>query len=89
MRPWKVFKGYTDNCQILKGMRDTFVKIQSTFRDMAIQSLLKWGEIWGYFPISFEGYGILFEIFKGDPLPGHQLCLHEIEKSLLSRIFLF
>ena len=30
---------------------------------------------------------MLFEIFKGEPLPGHHLCLHEIEKSLLSRIF--
>ena len=33
--------------------RDTFMNIQSTFKDMAIQSFLKWGEFWGYLPISF------------------------------------
>ena len=39
--------------QILKGIGDTFVKVQSTFRDMVIQSLLKWVEFWGCLPISF------------------------------------
>ena len=29
------------------------VKIQSTFRDMVVQSFLKWGELWGYLSISF------------------------------------
>ena len=37
--------------QILKGIWDTFVKIQSTFSDMVIQSFLKLAEFWGYLPI--------------------------------------
>ena len=37
--------------QTLKGIGDTFVKILSTFRDMVIQSFLKWAEFWGYLPI--------------------------------------
>ena len=41
------------------------MKMQSSFRDMVIQSFLKWGEFWGYLPIFFKGLGILFKIFKG------------------------
>ena len=41
------------------------MEIQSTFRDMVIQSFLKWGEFWRYLPISFLGYWILFKISKG------------------------
>ena len=68
-------KGFKVNGQILKGIGDTFVKIQITLRDMVIQSFLKLGEFLGYLPISFKGYGILFKIFKviwdtWDPLPG-------------------
>ena len=31
MRPWKGFYGYRDIDQIIKGIRDTFVTIQSIF----------------------------------------------------------
>ena len=54
VRHLKGFYGYRGIGKILKGIGDTFVKIPSTFiRDIVIQNLLKWGEFWGYLPISF------------------------------------
>ena len=40
------------------------MKIQSTFRDMVIQSFLKWGEFLGYLHI-FLGIWDTFQILKG------------------------
>ena len=51
MRSLKGFYGYRDIGQ--KRIGDTFVKIQSTFMNMLIQSFLKCGEFWGYLHISF------------------------------------
>ena len=53
LRPLKGFKGYRNIGQILKWIGDTFVNIQKSFRDMVIKSFLRWGEFWGYLPISF------------------------------------
>ena len=40
------------------------MKMQSTLRDMVIKSFLKWVKFLGYWPISFKGYGLLFNLLK-------------------------
>ena len=75
MRPWKGFWNRRILAKILKYIGDTFVKIQSTFRYMVIQSFLKLGEFWinspflfrvmGYFLKYLQGYGILWAPFQG------------------------
>ena len=52
MRPWKGFRDIGILAKYLKRLR-YFWETQSTFRDMVIQSFLKWGKFWGYLPISF------------------------------------
>ena len=72
--------GRDGNISISK-MKD-FVKLQCTFRDMEIQSLLKWvnlGDIcpflfrdMGYFSNDLKGYGVPGTPFQGlVNLPGH------------------
>ena len=41
-----------------------FLKTQSTFRDMVIQSFLKCVEFWGYFPIFFRDMGYFSSYLK-------------------------
>ena len=45
-----------------------FVKIQSNFRDMVVQSFLKWGDFLGYLPIYFRDMGY-FSFLKGYGIP--------------------
>ena len=65
------FQGYGSIGQILKGIWDSFVKNQRTFRDMMIQSFLKWGEFWNFFLLGIWDtfQNILMDMGYLGPLP--------------------
>ena len=46
------------------------MKNQRTFRDMMIQSFLKWDEFWGYRPFPFRDMGYFSKYFNGYGVPG-------------------
>ena len=50
--PGRVFRDIVVLAEILIEILDTFLKIQSTLRDMVTQSFLKWDKFWRYLPIS-------------------------------------
>ena len=59
--PWMGYHGYRDIGQIIKGIRDTFVKTQ-VFREIVIQSFLNLGEFGGMCQFLFRDMGYFFNI---------------------------
>ena len=64
------------------------LQTKEAIRDMVIRRFLKWGELWGYLPISRD-MGFVSKDLKGDVIPGIPLPgLHNI-KSPMRVIYLF